>query len=146
MKQSNVIPLRPVDRTGMVFLVPGKPYLNNEALSKGAWGAKKKRRDEVKEAAGTALDILIAQVPEGTFPYEAIEVECRMQYTRKGNFCDTDAPAPMLKATLDTLRVKGVIEDDVGTVVRKISYLPPTGGNPVEGLLVLIHPVDPEEE
>lgn len=130
------------DTRGMIFLVPGKAYLINAALAKGHW-YRAKRRNEVKDAAREVIDRFIPHV-EDCIPYPHVEIECTMQYERKHNLCDTDAPAPMRKAVMDVLVEKGVIAEDTGDIVHGVKYLPPVGGQDTEGLLMLVHPVKVE--
>ena len=123
---------------GLAFLVACKPYTANKALGISRW-ARVKCRNEVKEATREALDGLLSHLGNNDLPLDAVHIEASMQYKRKGNFCDTDAPAPMLKAVIDTLVYRGVIIDDTGDIVKSVKYLPPTGGCEVEGLLVWVN-------
>lgn len=87
------------------------------------WGARSRLRKHWREQAGWAY--LIAKVPE----LDAVEVTFRVHRSGKAKLPDPDSCQCVSKPVLDALADVGVLANDSGTHVRKVSYLPAVRGD-----------------
>lgn len=113
------------------FDMLGRPLLTNAYMKLGPH-ARYKQRLPWRTTAHTLA--MLRRV--GSF--DRIDVTAQARYKTR-QLCDTDAPAPALKAVLDGLVDAGVVEDDGPAFVASVRYLAPyTDRTKPDALLVTV--------